>query len=239
MHALFPGRSLSYRPGSAMCQPVSPPPGGTLQPLFEPIETLPGVGPATAEKLARVAGGGRVLDLLFHMPDGYVDRRHRVAVRDLAAGRISTIEVDVVSTAEPMAGTKQPWKAVVTDGTGFAELAFWRALPREVRKKRAAFSIRAGGAVRRRGVVAGAGGAFGRAGTRGADRSGLAADGGAGAAARPLGSQAGVGAGAGAAGVARSCPVATGEMAGVPGGVRGRAPAAGAARRGSAGAAGV
>ena len=117
-----------------MCQPVSPPPGGTLQPLFEPIETLPGVGPATAEKLARVAGGGRVLDLLFHMPDGYVDRRHRVAVRDLAAGRISTIEVDVVSTAEPMAGTKQPWKAVVTDGTGFAELAFWRALPREVRK---------------------------------------------------------------------------------------------------------
>ena len=41
----------------------------SLAPLFAPLNTLRGVGPAVATLLARVANGERVLDLLFHLPE--------------------------------------------------------------------------------------------------------------------------------------------------------------------------
>src|SRR4029079_3815065 len=50
-----------------------------LDPLFAALTTLPGVGPKL-EKLYRKLFGGedtpaRVIDLLFHLPTGTIDRR--------------------------------------------------------------------------------------------------------------------------------------------------------------------
>ena len=66
-----------------------------------------------------------MLDLLFHLPESYVDRRARPAVRDARPGQIATLEVEVVRHDRP-ANPRQPWRVVVRDDTGTAELVFFR-----------------------------------------------------------------------------------------------------------------
>ncbi len=100
-----------------------------MQQLLQPITILHGVGPATAEKLARVAGGPRVLDLLFHLPEAYIDRRSRPTIKDAEPGTVATLDIEVVSIGTPERGTKQPWRVVVRDATGFAHIPFWGEPP--------------------------------------------------------------------------------------------------------------
>jgi len=99
----------------------------SLQPLFAPLTQLPGIGPALARLLARVLGGDRVIDLLFHLPESYLDRRARLTIDQAQAepGQVATLAVEVVRH-EPPANSRQPWKVIVTDGTGFAELVFFK-----------------------------------------------------------------------------------------------------------------
>ena len=96
-----------------------------LTPLFSPLTTLKGVGPTVAALIAKVAGGERVIDLLFHLPESYVDRRQRPTIARSQPGQIATLAVEVVRI-EPPANTRQPWRVVVTDGTGVAELVFFK-----------------------------------------------------------------------------------------------------------------
>jgi ATP-dependent DNA helicase RecG len=96
-----------------------------LAPLQAPLTSLRGVGESVANLLTRVAGGTRVLDLLFHLPESFVDRRHRPTIKGAVAGQVATLEVEVVRH-EPPAKPKQPWRVVVTDGTAFAELVFFK-----------------------------------------------------------------------------------------------------------------
>jgi ATP-dependent DNA helicase RecG len=96
-----------------------------LAPLFSPLTTLKGVGATTGALIAKVAGGDRVIDLLFHLPESYLDRRQRPTIARAQTGQIVTLEVEVVRI-EPPANTRQPWRVVVTDGSGFAELVFFK-----------------------------------------------------------------------------------------------------------------
>ncbi len=108
-----------------MCQPVDP-----LLPLLQPVTTLRHVGPALAEKIVRVAGGDRVLDLLFHMPESYLDRRHRPRVIDARPGTLATLSVEIVSTEQPSAKGR-PWRVLCRDESGFIELVYF-ARPSQV-----------------------------------------------------------------------------------------------------------
>jgi ATP-dependent DNA helicase RecG len=96
-----------------------------LGPLQEPLTTLRGVGESVSSLLTRVTGGTRVLDLLFHLPESFVDRRHRPTLKAALPGQVATLEVEVVRHEAP-AKPKQPWRVVVTDGTAFAELVFFK-----------------------------------------------------------------------------------------------------------------
>jgi len=100
-------------------------PDPLLAPLFAPLASLPGIGAATARLLARAAGGDRVLDLLFHRPETYLDRRARPTIAEARAGQIATLAVEVLHHEKP-ANDRQPWRVIVTDGTGTAELVFFR-----------------------------------------------------------------------------------------------------------------
>jgi ATP-dependent DNA helicase RecG len=100
-----------------------------LPPLFAPLTSLPGVGETLAALIARVAGGGRVIDLLFHLPESTIDRRERTSIRNAVPGTLATLEVEVVRI-DPPGGPRQPTKVVVTDGSGFAELVFFNGFPR-------------------------------------------------------------------------------------------------------------
>jgi ATP-dependent DNA helicase RecG len=83
------------------------------------------MGPATAGLIAKAAGGERIVDLLFHMPDSYLDRSARPTIRDAQPGTIATLAVEVVRHERP-ATSRQPWRIIVKDSTGTAELVFFR-----------------------------------------------------------------------------------------------------------------
>ena len=54
-----------------------------LDPLFAALTTLPGVGPKVEKHYRRLFGRedapARIVDLLFHLPTGTIDRRARLA----------------------------------------------------------------------------------------------------------------------------------------------------------------
>jgi ATP-dependent DNA helicase RecG len=78
-----------------------------------------------AKLIARTAGGERVIDLLFHMPESYLDRSARPTIREARPGTVATLAVEVVRHERP-AHSRQPWRIVVRDATGTAELVFFR-----------------------------------------------------------------------------------------------------------------
>jgi ATP-dependent DNA helicase RecG len=96
-----------------------------LSPLFAPLTTLKGIGPAVARLIARAAGGDRIIDLLFHIPESYLDRRARPTIHSARPGGVATLAVEVVRHERP-ATSRQPWRVVVKDDTGFADLVFFK-----------------------------------------------------------------------------------------------------------------
>ncbi len=99
----------------------------TADPVAEiraPLTLLPGIGPRIAPQLTRLVGGPRLRDLLLHMPDSYVDRRERPRLATAKPGRIVTLEVEVMRHDKPRTPA-QPWRAVVTDGSAFADIVLF------------------------------------------------------------------------------------------------------------------
>ena len=101
-----------------------------LTKLFAPLTSLRGVGDALAALLARATGGERVLDLLFHLPDSYIDRRQRGSITGARPGEILTVEVEVLRVI-PRATQRQPARVVVSDGADLLELVFFNRYPVE------------------------------------------------------------------------------------------------------------
>src|SRR5690349_22943873 len=96
-----------------------------LFPLFADIRTLPGVGPKLEKLIAKVAGP-RLVDLVFDLPVGVVDRSYRPKLSAAEAGRIATVDVTVLEH-KPNRVKAQPYKVLVSDETSLMELVFFRA----------------------------------------------------------------------------------------------------------------
>ena len=99
-----------------------------LFPLFAPVTRLSGVGPRIGELIARAAGD-KIVDLLWHLPSGIVDRRHAPTVGDAEPGEIATLTVKVHTHEPPPARAprKLPYRVVCGDETGFITLVFFSA----------------------------------------------------------------------------------------------------------------
>jgi ATP-dependent DNA helicase RecG len=93
--------------------------------LFASVATLPGVGPKTAKALERV-GLGRVVDLLWHLPTGLVDRRQICTVATAPEAAIATLVVTVDQHLPPKT-PRLPYKVRCRDATGFMHLVFFHA----------------------------------------------------------------------------------------------------------------
>src|ERR1700759_1551040 len=104
---------------------LSAPPDDLLAPLFAPLTSLRGIGPAVAAVIAKAAAGERIIDLLFPLPESYLDRSARPTIRDARPGTVATLEVEVVRHERP-AHSRQPWRIIVRDDTGTAELVFFK-----------------------------------------------------------------------------------------------------------------
>ncbi len=95
----------------------------SLFPLFASVTALAGVGPRLA-KLVERAAGARVVDLLWHLPTGLIDRRQTPAVRDAETGAIATLKVTVEQHLPP-SHPRLPYKVRCRDDTGFLHLVFF------------------------------------------------------------------------------------------------------------------
>ncbi len=96
-----------------------------LFPLFAEIRTLSGVGPKLEKLIAKVAGP-RLVDLVFDLPVGIVDRSYRPRLIEAQPGRIATVAVDVLNHLPPRVKS-QPYRVRVSDETAVMELVFFRA----------------------------------------------------------------------------------------------------------------
>ena len=86
-----------------------------LNPLFAEAEVLKGVGPGLAKALKRI-GLTRVVDLLFHLPTGAIERVRARGIGHELVGRIVIVEVTPFET-RPAQG-RAPYRVFASDADG-------------------------------------------------------------------------------------------------------------------------
>ncbi len=96
-----------------------------LDPLFSSVVKLPGIGPRLVKLIERIAGA-KVVDLLWHIPVGIVDRRFAPKVGESPAGTIATLTVEVhAHTPPPPRNRRVPYRVNCGDETGEITLVFF------------------------------------------------------------------------------------------------------------------
>ena len=94
-----------------------------LNPLFAEIEVLKGVGPQLAKPLHRL-GLKRVVDLLFHLPVSWIDRRPVARVDEADVGRIVTVALTPRDFRQ--GGARSPLRIFAEDdGGGYVSLVYF------------------------------------------------------------------------------------------------------------------
>ena len=96
-----------------------------LFPLFAPVTSLPGVGPRLGKVISTFAGP-HVVDLLWHLPSGLIDRRFAPKIADAPLHAIVTLTVRV-GRHQPSRGRRGPYKVRCSDDTGAVALVFFHA----------------------------------------------------------------------------------------------------------------
>ncbi|MDP3737599.1 MAG: ATP-dependent DNA helicase RecG [Hyphomonadaceae bacterium] len=96
-----------------------------LYPFYADIGSLPGVGPKVKPVLARLIGGETLLDLIFHLPVSWIDRRNRATIDSVQIGEVATVTgvVDKLDHAR----NKLPARVRLRDDTGFITLSYFHA----------------------------------------------------------------------------------------------------------------
>jgi ATP-dependent DNA helicase RecG len=102
-----------------------------LNPLFAPITTLPGIGSKVERLYRRLLGRDetpRIIDLVFHLPTGTIDRRAQPKLGDVVPGGVVTVTVtiDRHRPAPPRRG-RAPYLIYASDDTGVIILTYFNA----------------------------------------------------------------------------------------------------------------
>jgi ATP-dependent DNA helicase RecG len=103
-----------------------------LDPLFASLTSLSGVGPKVERLFARLLdreeAPPRVVDLLFHLPTGSVDRRARPKLRDVVPGVVVTVAVTIDRHRPPPPNRpRAPYQIYASDETGDIVLTYFNA----------------------------------------------------------------------------------------------------------------
>jgi ATP-dependent DNA helicase RecG len=110
-----------------------------LDPLFAPASSLPGVGPKIALLLDRLLGEAerpaRVVDVLFHLPQGGISRERAGSIAEAPVGQPVTLAVTVTAhRPAPFGRAKAPYKVLVEDESGDVTLVFFNMPPARMEK---------------------------------------------------------------------------------------------------------
>ncbi len=106
-----------------------------LNHLFSPVSSLPGIGPRIASALAKLLRPGFssrteaiVLDLIFHLPTRYTDRRFICTVAQLPLSGIVTLKLQAERHVPPPPNKPGlPYRIVMSDDTGTVNLVYFKA----------------------------------------------------------------------------------------------------------------
>jgi len=96
-----------------------------LFPLFAEVERIKGVGPRYA-KLIEKAAGPQIVDLLWHLPAGVIDRRPCPPIAEAPDGRVATLTLTVLRH-QPSPGRRGPYRVVCGDGNDEIDLVYFHA----------------------------------------------------------------------------------------------------------------
>ena len=96
-----------------------------LSPIFAPTNSLPGVGPRTAELFKKLPAEC-IIDLAWHFPNGFVDRRNAPKIKNAKIGTIATILVTIEQHEKPY-HPRQPHRVLCSDETGEIYIVFFRS----------------------------------------------------------------------------------------------------------------
>jgi ATP-dependent DNA helicase RecG len=109
-----------------------------LNPLFAELTSLAGIGPRLEKLYQRLLGREempRIVDLLFHLPTGVIDRRARPKLRDVVPDAVVTVAVTVDRHRPPPPNRpRAPYQVFVSDETGDLILTFFKAHKEYLRK---------------------------------------------------------------------------------------------------------
>ena len=98
-----------------------------LFPLFAELETLPGIGPKSAEAFSHM-GIFRPRDLILTLPQSGIRRRTVATIAELAPPEVATLTLTVLRALRPMARGR-PWRVIMGDGAQELALVFFHARP--------------------------------------------------------------------------------------------------------------
>src|SRR6185312_11226558 len=87
-----------------------------LNPLFAEVETLKGVGPQVSKQLKKL-GISRVVDLIYHLPTGAIERIKAPSADAALLGRTVILELTPFETRESRSG-RGPTRIFATDSDG-------------------------------------------------------------------------------------------------------------------------
>ncbi len=106
----------------------------TLNPLFADAQSLKGVGPRVVTLLKKAfelppgVAEPRILDFLWHMPTGVIDRRAEPSISEAVPGTIATLGLRVLKHKAPPRGNRRaPYRVSCEDETGAIDLVFFHA----------------------------------------------------------------------------------------------------------------
>lgn len=97
-----------------------------LDPLFRSITTLPGVGPRNGKLMEKLLGGAKLIDLLFHAPVDFIDRRFTCPIAEAPAEKIMTTQVRIEKHI-PNARKSLPYRVKAHDDSASIDLVFFHA----------------------------------------------------------------------------------------------------------------
>jgi ATP-dependent DNA helicase RecG len=108
-----------------------------LNRLFAPVTAVPGIAEKSAKLYRKLLGrdDARVVDLLFHLPSGVIDRRQQPKLRDVTPDTVITVEVHIDShRPAPPHRPRAPYLVHASDDTGTLTITYFSARREHIEK---------------------------------------------------------------------------------------------------------
>ena len=115
------------------------PEGGSESALFAPLSSLKGLGSRGEELLtklfAKPLSPPKVIDLLWHLPNGYLDRRLTPSISEATAGAVTTLVVTPIRYNSPPKGAaRAPLRVSCEDESASLDIVFFHGDRNAIRR---------------------------------------------------------------------------------------------------------